>query len=121
MKNKHLLLPESHCRYCLELAEDCGCSRGKDVLNSQELSDIHKKIDWKVKNNRESDTYEAEFIPAILHAQSKMTAHVVFNELKNICDLPVGHSLRYVPPSGFEHNPDCRVCKLDKFKEKYAL
>lgn len=123
MRNKHLLLPVSHCKYCREIAEDCSCSRGAGILDALALSDIHEKIDWKVKNEQESDTYEAEFIPAILYAQSRLTAGIIIDRLSKICDFPSGCQIRSVEPhhGSFEHNPDCRACKLKALREEYGL
>jgi hypothetical protein len=45
----------------------------------------------------------------------------IFLELKEICDFPIGHTLRYVAPNGFEHNPDCKRCKLLKLARSIGL
>jgi hypothetical protein len=45
----------------------------------------------------------------------------IFFELKKICQFPVGHTLEYVHPSSFGHDPNCKRCKLLKLADAIGV
>jgi hypothetical protein len=99
------------------LAADCrvhehrGCSGCKTLATIDDLKDA--KECWGGTAKLIANYYETIIIP------QKVKEAV--NELREICEFPTGHTLVHIPPSGFDHNPNCKTCRLERFLKSRGI